>query len=215
MKRILLALAFVFKSSVLLLAQEATLETSEEEIDSTTFSALLKTYNQVIRADKEEVNLIKVDLLGPILYSLSNNEEGIDSVESNVLGLAFERKFRPNWSWIVAGTIKANRNDITNVWVNSGLRYYYNMKNRILKGKSANNFSANYFAATLNAQVRPLENDEQGSINILYGIQRRLGKYGFVDWNIGTENIFLPFEGRSIEIDLVTQITLGIGISVK
>lgn len=210
-----MTLIILINSGLVVLGQQEVLEISEEELDSTNFSTLLNAYNKVIRADKEEITLLKLDLLGPLLYSFANSEEGVDSVESNVLGLAFEKKFKPAWSWIVAGTIRANKNDITNIWLNGGARYYYNMKNRILKGKSANNFSANYFAATANVQIRPLNNDEQGSINILYGIQRRLGKYGFVDWNIGTENIFLPFKEKSVEIDLITQITIGIGISVK
>ena len=211
MKRILIVAFVIILCSNILRGQDVIIESSQEELDSADFSSLLKTYNDVIRVHEEEFTLIKIDLLGPLLYSFSNHEEGIDSVENNVIGIAFERKFRPDWSWIVATTIRADKRDITNVWLRGGVRYYYNLNNRIMKGKSANNFSSSYFSATVNSQTRPKMDDYQLSINILYGIQRRLGKFGFIDWNVGTENI-PSFSDESVGIDFVTQITIGIGI---
>lgn len=207
MKKTIMYLIILFANSTASFGQDVLLESNEEELDSANFSSLLKTYNSVIRVDEEEIQLFKIDLLGPFLYGLT----GKDTAEHNVLGIAFEKKIKPIWSWIASATVRASREKVTNIWFASGVRNYYNMNKRILKGKSANNFSANYFSATLNTQLRPAESDEQLSINILYGIQRRLGKRGFVDWNVGLENILVPYSDKSVGIDFVTQISLGLG----
>lgn len=207
MKRVLIFIWVVVINSATVFAQDILLEMSEEELDTARFSSLLTKYNQVIRADEEETELLKIDLLGPILYGLS----GIDTAEHNIFTIAYERKFKPIWSWISSVSVRASREKVTNIWFIGGVRNYYNMNKRILKGKSANNFSANYFSATFNTQIRPTESDQQVSINLLYGIQRRLGKRGFVDWNVGLENIVAPYADKSVGIDFVSRITLGVG----
>ena len=209
MKRIVIILGLYFTFSTVF-AQEV--ESSEEQLDSANFSALLKAYNSVIQVHEEELTLIKVDLLGPLLYSMSNNEEGVDSVQSNFLGLAIERKFKPDWSWIVSTTLKGDKKDVRKMTFAGGVRHYYNINRRILSGKSANNFSSNYVSATLSTAIRPAIDEHQISINLLYGIQRRIGRFGFVDWNIGFQNIVVPYSYQSVGVDLTTRITIGIGI---
>ncbi len=209
MKRIVIILG-MFLTFSMAFAQE--IESSEEELDSANFSTLLRTYNSIIKVHEEELTLIKIDLLGPLLYSMSNNEEGIDSVQSNFLGLAIERKFKPDWSWIVATTLRGDKKDVRKVTFGGGVRHYYNINRRILSGKSANNFSSNYLSAILNTAIKSVVDEHQISIDILYGIQRRIGKFGFVDWNIGIQNIVVPYSYKSVGVDLTSQITIGIGI---
>ena len=86
----------------------------------------------------------------------------------------------------------------TSFIVNSQLaaRYYYNLRRRIRKGKSANNFSTNYLSLALGSSVgrqsteTPFNYYNAGAAvrldgALLYGLQRRLGRYGFVDFSFG------------------------------
>ena len=187
-------------------AQDVSISRDSEVMDSSKFSGLLKRYEQIIMADREELALFKIDLLGPLLYTMS----GEDSAKSNIARISFEKKFKPEWSWIIATEIQANRLDVTELRQRAGARYYFNMQKRILKGKSANNFSANYLSARLNYKRRPVENENQVSIDLLFGIQRRLWKYGYIDFDIGIENIIVPYESKSAGIDFTSSIQIGI-----
>ena len=205
MRKIVLFVWLLLPASVLH-AQDVSIKRDSELMDSARFSGLIKRYEQIIMADREELALLKIDLLGPLLYAMS----GEDSAKSNIARLSFEKKFKPEWSWIIATEIQANRLDITEWRQRAGARYYFNMQKRILKGKSANNFSANYLSARLNYKRRPVENENQVSIDLLFGIQRRLWKYGYIDFDIGIENIIAPFESKSAGIDFTSSIQIGI-----
>lgn len=80
----------------------------------------------------------------------------------------------------------------------------------MLKGKSANNFSGNYFSLAGTYSYRFTEKDDHVAINLLYGIQRRLGKRFFFDVTIGFENIFDAFEDREAGTDLILTGKWGI-----
>ncbi|MEM6380848.1 MAG: hypothetical protein AAF705_21935, partial [Bacteroidota bacterium] len=70
MKKIVLGLWFVLLALVLN-AQDVTIKRDSEVMDSTKFSGLVKRYEQIIMADREELALLKIDLLGPLLYAMS------------------------------------------------------------------------------------------------------------------------------------------------
>lgn len=205
MKRAFIMINFIF-SFAMVFGQEVKVESSTEEMDSTKFSALLVTYNRIVMAKREELALFKVDLLGPLLFSLSGN----DSTVNNIIRISFEQKIKPQWSWLVAVEAAANKNDITETRLRGGARYYFNMQKRILKSKSANNFSANYVSTRLNYKTRQLDNENQVSLDLLFGMQRRLWKYGYVDFDVGLENIIHPFSNEDSGIDFTSSIQLGI-----
>lgn len=205
MRRIVLAVWFVLVVAGLS-AQDVSISRDTEVMDSTKFSGLLRRYEQIIMADREELALLKIDVLGPLLFLLSAE----DSSKSNIARMSFEKKFKPEWSWIITTEIQANRLDITELRQRAGARYYFNMQKRILKGKSANNFSANYLSARLNYKRRPVENENQVSIDLIFGIQRRLWKYGYIDFDIGFENIIAPYESKSAGIDFTSSLQIGI-----
>jgi hypothetical protein len=95
------------------------------------------------------------------------------------------------------------------VYAKIGTRFYYGMAKRIREGKSANNFSGNYiglqFTKALSVRVIQhrydtrtgesvgTENYDIGGsydaplVSAMWGIQRRLGRRGFVDINAGPE----------------------------
>jgi len=189
-----------------LFAQEVSIESTTEEMDSAKFSGLMQRYEKIIMAEREELTLIKLDLLGPLLYAMS----GIDTAKHNLVRISFEQKFKPEWSWIVAFDGQASKNEFTELRYRGGLRYYFNMRKRILKGKSANNFSANYLSARVNYKYRPPDQEGQLSLDLLFGIQRRIGKYGYVDFDIGIENLITSFEDTTPGIDFTSSIQLGI-----
>jgi len=206
MKRTVLLIIFTSLVAILK-AQDVKVESGSEEMDSTKFSKLVKSYQHIIMAEREELTLIKVDLLGPLLYVMS----GIDSSKHNVLRLSFEKKFKPEWSWIVAAEGQANEHDFTELRFRGGARYYFNMEKRILKGKSANNFSANYISSRLNFKRKPLKDINTLSLDLVFGIQRRLWKYGYVDFDIGIENIITSFgTGQTVGVEFTSSIQVGI-----
>lgn len=205
MKRIQIYIitAFCFNT---LTAQDVSVESSTEEMDSVKFSKLIRSYEKIIMAEREELTLMKVDLLGPLLYVMS----GIDSSKHNLIRVSLEQKFRPEWSWIVAFDGQANEHEFTELRCWGGARYYFNMEKRIAKGKSANNFSANYLSTRLNYQRRPPEKEDQISIDLLFGVQRRIWKYGYIDFDIGIENLITSFDGDAPGIDFTSSIQIGI-----
>ncbi|QIL76344.1 hypothetical protein [Hymenobacter sp. HDW8] len=103
-------------------------------------------------------------------------------------------------------------------------RYYYNTERRLRLGKNTTNFSANYIALALGAGTgldRPardtpfyfLTNNTRSiatDVAIVYGLQRRLGRYGFIDANIGVSNL-LSSPWRTISITNSLRIGLAIG----
>lgn len=192
--------------TVLLCGQEVEVTSSTEEMDTAKFAGLIRSYEKLIMAEREELTLIKIDLLGPLLYTLS----GIDTAKHNLIRVALEQKFKPEWSWILAADGQASKNAFTEWRFRGGARYYFNMQKRILNGKSANNFSANYISTRVNYKYRPPDKDHQVSLDLLFGIQRRIWKIGYVDFDIGFENIFEAFDDRITGVDLTSSIQLGI-----
>ena len=112
-----------------------------------------------------------------------------------------------------------------------GFRYYHNMGKRIEKGLSANNLSGNYLTAQvaesfsrfntgryrnlltgdrfLYRRRDNLLGDPQPRVLIAYGVQRRLGKWGYVDFNAGPEIQFTGGTGARGSFQLNAIIGIG------
>lgn len=187
--------------------QQVTTDTTEERMDEASFKTLKEGYNYVIRAEEDEISMFKVDLLSSFLYIL--NDDWSDSIPVSFLRLRFERKWKPNLSWQVGTDWQGIGNGIEEIHLLGGIRYYYNMNKRILKGKSANNFSADYFGVSLLNKYEPPKGNYGLSLNLTYGLQRRLGKYGYLDFDIGFENTFKATSSSSTGIQLISTIQLG------
>lgn len=69
---------------------------------------------------------------------------------------------------------------------------------------------SNYFSSVLTYGHRFHDEDNQVTLNILYGFQRRLGRYGFIDINVGLENIFESYEDRESGIELIGVLKWGL-----
>ncbi|MGI4872554.1 MAG: hypothetical protein ACRYFX_15425 [Janthinobacterium lividum] len=99
-------------------------------------------------------------------------------------------------------------------------RYYYNRERRLRLGHDVGSFSANYLSVALgtglgqNAHETPFffyQNDGRqfltADVALLYGLQRRLGRYGFVDATVGAATILLT--GKPL-VTLAGSVRLGL-----
>ena len=98
-------------------------------------------------------------------------------------------------------------------------RYYHNLEHRLRKGRYTGNFSANYFSLAVGtgfgSPVREtpfylLTNPEGTYVDaaLLYGVQRRLGHYGFVDANVGASTLLTS--GGAQSVGLVGSLRVGL-----
>lgn len=155
---------------------------SEESAETSDFR-LVETYNYIIRAQIEEKSLLK---LGVQDFALSSAGSYVQ------YGAAFEHKLRPSLSVLAEVQQSLQTRQFSGLKAysfNAGARYYYNMNRRIRKGKSANNFSANYLSFQADNELYRRNDlvDHLTVFKVLYGLQRRIGKYGYADFNFGPE----------------------------
>jgi len=210
MKKILFFIGFLLLNWYCYSQEEQVIiESTTETMDTAQFSGLVRTYNSIIRAKEEKLRLFKVDLLGPFGFLISNWDKK-DADHSPLINVAYEQKIKPNWSWIVGSSFSSDRAVFREVKEEGGVRYYYNMRRRMLKGKSANNFSGNYISSGFTYGHRFHNGDDQITWKIVYGIQRRIGGRGFFDFEIGFEQAFDKFETREFFFELVADFKLGL-----
>ena len=190
-KLILIFLAYLIQLS--LFAQEEKVKTENtEEIADTSGTTFADKYNYLIRAREVRTKLVKINLI-PLF------EGGI--------GVSYERKFKPALSWLVGGKIAAG--DGGRFTLNGAARYYHNINRRIFKGKSVNNFSANYFAlGTINEFPLNPDTDFYSGMFLHYGIQRRLWKHCYFDLSAGEE-----WDLSSVNIDFFFSVKVELGIA--
>ncbi|MGB3778506.1 MAG: hypothetical protein WA960_09105 [Tunicatimonas sp.] len=163
---------------------------AEEPAESSNFS-LKEKYRYWTRASVEEKSMLKAGLSG-IGYG-------------GFYGLFLEHAFALERKINVPFSVLAQYRHGMTGWENShlgldvGVRWYYSLPRRIRQGKSANNLSANYFSVQLDntwsgghtyvprGQFVSVETwtSRTSHVSLLYGIQRRLGKHGYVDFNVG------------------------------
>lgn len=191
--------AFVFAQS-----DTTKVKISEESAATSDFS-LKETYNYLIRAQVEEKSLLKIGVHG-----LGFSHKG----GYLKYGIGFEQKLKPSVSVLgdFIHTLEFDDPiaDNPKFAFNLGARYYYNIERRIRKGKSANNFSANY----LGLYQQNLWEKEEGDydyathVNFLYGLQRRIGKYGYLDFGVGPG---VKFDDAKTKFSLSALFSIGLG----
>lgn len=147
-----------------------------------------------------ESTLIKIDIL--TTFRRLNGEEAF-----GLVNLGLEQKLSPSFS--IDGRLGAayylslnGKNTHIPSWDGTiGLdiapRYYYNLRKRMRNSQNANNLSANYLSVIGSTQlmfrrtdprfVEPLGNYYFRGLSItpVYGIQRRIGKWMYVDAQAG------------------------------
>ena len=171
--------------------QDSVLVTYDEEPAESSNFLLKEKYKYFTRATVEEKFMLKAGLSGlgyGGFYGLFLEH-----------AFAFEKKINVPFSVLAQYRHGMNGWDNSHLGLDVGVRYYYSLPRRIRKGKSANNLSANYFSVQLDntwsggntyvprGQFASVETWTRRSshVSLLYGIQRRLGKHGYIDFNIG------------------------------
>ena len=168
------------------------------------------------------------------LWKLGLNNIGLNHGRYGV-HIAYERKLgRPAWAVLgevspsflreyLYGFYPNQQFDWTfNVRAQLAGRFYYNLEQRIRQGRNAGNFSANYFSLALGAGFGRYSDTPFNSlildgprihpqVALLYGVQRRLGRYGFFDVNAG----FVSFLANKPDVDYPSRANLQIGGSLR
>ena len=170
-----------------------------EEIISDNYLNWMNKYNEFFQKMREEITLLKLDLVSPIF---------------NTVRIQAEHKFFPSLS--VFGETGYGLKDNSLLWgkpndedrnqvyfFNIGVRNYYNIGKQIINKESNNNFSANYISGKFynwwqsayydkydrNTGQLIYEHKEifdyRLGLAFLYGVQRRIGKYMYFDFNLG------------------------------
>lgn len=176
-----------------------------EEVADTVRDTFKEKYDYLVRAHVEETELWKLDLLDASTNFL---------IPEYGARLAYERKLSAPFSAMAEVYPLLEKRDegrgnryYAFLGTQVSGRYYYNQRRRIQKGKSANNFSANY----LSLLVRNDFTDRINSVafdhrtSVVWGLQRRLGRYGFFDFNFGV--VVLP----ELQPDLRLRLGLALG----
>jgi len=164
----------------------------------------------VFQCFEERQKMFKVDFLNLLSISITDFRRF-----SGKFILSYEHKFNSFWSinselsWIYL-FLNSNNNGVSDSKFNyAGLRlklqgrYYYDMKKRIARGKSANNLSGNYFGLQLNtsdlitystSEIKGVAIAPQFALSVgpMWGLQRTIFGRWFIDYSIGTTlNIYL------------------------
>ncbi len=177
-------------------------------IESTTESITESNYTKKKEYKYIDVNLIEEKTLvkfglSPFFnnFSFNFNDFALGHVRGSFV---VERKIVPSLSVLVNNNFGYETiSQYDNGWVYSGdigIRYYYLMNKRINKSKGANNFHSNYFSFELvhpvsyynyqsetnNVPSYPLNLkatywEFRPAFKLSWGIQRRVGKWGYID----------------------------------
>ncbi len=182
----------------------------------------------VFQTFEETTQLFKLNLLGAILNDY-NLDYGDRYAPVNYLEFAYEKKIGKAFSVNGSALLFFSLSDIYTGFDSDYLRYgfevglqtrwYYNMRKRIAKGKSANNLSGNYFGLSTRlkrnwAQLdsSPTINNAQNFIGLKYGIQRRVFRRGFIDIQFGPEFQLNESQWNSGTWSFSSEIKLGIAL---
>jgi hypothetical protein len=183
-----------------------------------------------LRVQQEQRSLWKLGLNN---FLPSSTAFGPDSYYTRYgFHLAYERKLRdPAWSVLaeVSPALARYRPEFSsisrqrlNVRAQAAGRYYYNREQRLRRGRSVGGFSANYVSLALGAGLGKeshetpfffYRNTEHQFVTadgaLLYGLQRRLGRYGFVDASVGVATLLASKPVVSLAGSVRLGLTLG------
>ena len=160
-----------------------------------------------------------------IMFKVGFNQFDVSEEYYNIKGLfGIEQKILPTLS--VLGEVKYStykNNDsqfsISSYSFNIGTRYYYSLAKRMNNGVSVNNFSANYISLEVkdisthngyNSDHKlQLSEHQNPSLNLLWGMQRKIGKFNYLDFNTGLK--FVDKYKSNYGIMPTANLTFGFG----
>jgi hypothetical protein len=222
-------LIFIFSIPSLAQKDSVKVDYSEENPEKSDFN-IKEKYKYLRKNMVKEKGLFKIAVLDAN-FGINNQIFAFFDHHERGRLLAYERKLSPSFSAIIynlnyfgLGILHQTSLDSTRLFNSTGLgvRYYHSQKRRIAEGKTANNFSDNYFAFQINnlkiihynfPKANYPKQLSQPTVDLLYGIQRRIGKFGYFDWNFGVryDQINYVKKQHKLPIDLISNFAIGLG----
>jgi len=181
----------------------------KENPDASYYLKRKAQFENITRTKIEEKSMLKIDFQ-LISIDFYENLTGIS--------IGYEKKLSPDFSLLAEAGYDwfSLRKDITyqSLDVTLATRYYYNMPKRIWEGINANNLSGNYFSIQcLNYLSLPASSMRYILFpELLYGIQRRLGKVCFFDINGGLGFEIVPQRELFVAPGIIINAKLGFGL---
>lgn len=88
-------------------------------------------------------------------------------------------------------------------------RYYYNLKKRIRRGKTANDLSAEYFSIRNQWNIDKFREDwqEDYTFSLLWGSQRRVFEHMFINYEFGYDFPSWPVQ---IDGEFISELKIGL-----
>lgn len=176
-------------------------------------------YRRFTRINIEENTLFKLGFKSMGMQSKWLSETSRRAYDV-ILEISVEHKFSP----LVSFNLKAKNNfgnrgfdsdgnlypdfDVKpfyNVDISPEIRFYLGMNKGIKKGKRVNNFNGKFIAVQFDELINiGRKNIKRPKINLLFGIQQRLGKFGYIDFMLGPS-----YSIREKEIALFGEFAIG------
>ncbi len=169
--------------------QDTTRILYSQEIDTLVKQRFIDRYENVFMTKVQTRHMFKIGLSQYYQTRAFSLKEGT-LLNNTLLQLGYEFKFLPTFSFALSGYMPFYGWDVPfrDAWGNRVLdaqvRWYFDMRNRIKSGKSANNFSGNYIA--INYTI-PGTVDISPTIGLKLGFQRRFLNAGFMDFAIALQ----------------------------
>ncbi|MCF0057018.1 hypothetical protein [Dyadobacter sp. CY356] len=197
------------------LAQDSTKITYGIEMDTLTKQRFIDRYENVFMTKVPTRHMFKIGIsqyYQPIQFSLIDDK----LLNNSSLTFGYELKLLPAFSIALSAHLPfysaaiPEKYVLKNVVYDAQLRWFFDMKKRIKKGQSANNFSGNYLAINYTLPGTHVVWENEPTIGIKAGFQRRLLNSGFVDYAFALQQRSLNFRyGLLYFWQFSTQISYG------
>jgi hypothetical protein len=184
----------IVTTGILFLVLINSLKGQYDSLSSTQKDSILIAYKEgmfyrLFQMNKEETYMIKA--AGEITVNFTAR-----NMQTEMLFIGLENKLKPSVS--IENLLFINPGgSYSSIGASSYIKYYYDLRKRIFEGRSANNFSADYFKFGIEQSANHYEyydlNNPDYKITkwkydpklvIGYGIQRRFSSLGFIELSV-------------------------------
>lgn len=157
---------------------------------------------------QDDYDMWKVDLFG-LFYEL--NKAGI----SGKINIGYEKSIKQSAFSIATNVLYFQQVFPDAYWdkqnqlsIQIAPRFYYNLKKRMQKGKTANDLSAEYFSIRNQWNISKSRGwQENYSVSLLWGIQRRVFEHMYINYELGHAippiKTYLPFS------EIISELKIG------
>ncbi|WP_157488292.1 hypothetical protein [Dyadobacter crusticola] len=196
-------------------SQDSTGIKFSEEPDTLSRQRFIDRYENVFMTKVPTRHIVKFGLsqyYQAVPYPLTDDK----TLNNLSLHLGYEVKFLPAFSLALSGHFPLYgvqapvKESLQNTVMDAQLRWFVDMRRRIRKGKSANNFSGNYVSLFFNIPGT-IENDPKAGVKL--GFQRRFLNHGYMDFSLAIfKSVFDYSYGLATGISFSTQASFGLAI---